>query len=277
MGSSNDWNYAKAIPAFKKIAGDPISEAYTPYGLPYYAIIAAMLNKGKLKVNTPEYDFEIQNGHLVHVLGPSQYAGSKINLSVQPRPVFRTWPEYVKTAIPIIEKDFKTAAPDFQMLSDKIEALFSTNTAVGGASSDRSISDIMTITPFKTTPGEQFYYLESTGFHLELRQTGGSTVVDVSINLKTGKTSTVLINRAVIENDAAYKEYINFVVTRKNDLEVYTQSIIPTLQASPYASADRKFASDVAALEKDIDTFYNKHCKTHIDMLKGANQLQKVI
>jgi hypothetical protein len=277
MSSSNDWSYTKAIPAFKKIAGNPIGEAYTPYGLPYYVIIAAMLNKNKMKISTPEYEFEIKNGNLIRVLGPSAYAGSKIDLSNQPRPVFRPWPEYVKTATPIVETNFKDALPEYQALSDKIETLYNSNTSVGGALSDGAISAIAATTPFKTAPDESFYYTESNGFHLELKQPGGSTVLDVKMDLGTGKTKTVLTNRASIESDAAHKQFVNFVVARKDNLEVYAQSIIPMLQVSPQALNDKRFANDIATLEKDIDAFYNKRCKPAIDMLKGANQLQKVI
>jgi len=276
MSSANNWNYVKAIPAFKKIATDPISEAYTPYGLPYYVIIAGMISKGKMNLVTDEYDFKIENGKLVRILGPSVYAGSKMNMGAQPKPVFRSWPEYLKAATPVVEKDLKSAASDYKALVQRVETLYSTHLGSHGALSEDAIAKTTTV-PFATNPGESFYYTESQGFKLELRQSGGGTEIYVGMNLDTGKLDTTLASRALIQNDKEYKTFIDFVTHRKPALEAHALKMIPKLKASPYAQSEAKFAADIKTLEKDIDNFYVKHCKSAIEMLKGANQLQTVI
>ena len=277
MTAANNWNYEKAIPAFKKIASDPITGAYTPYGLPYYVLVAAMLNKQKLKLVTNEYDFEIMNGKLVRALGPSVYSGSKMDMGVQPRPVFRPWPEYMKTAQPIVNKDFKQASTDYAALMDKVELLYNSQTKQEGSLSDAAIAVMTASTPFQTAPDESFRYTESQGFHLELKQPGGATELDVGMDLKTGKINTTFVSRAIINKDADYARFTAFVVGRKIDLEAYVKTLIPALQASPYVANEAKMAANIKAIEKDIDMFYNKHCKSAIEMLKGANQLQTVI
>ena len=277
MTSTNDWNYMKAIPAFKKIAHDPISEPYSTYGLPYYVIIAAMLAKKKMNLVTNEYDFKIENGHLVRVLGPSVYSGSKMNLGTQPRPVFRPWVEYAKTALPIVMKDLKSAQIDYAALVNKIEAVATANQSTEGALSSTAVHEEgLKKIPFNTNPDESFYYNESMGFHLELKQTGGSTEISTGMDLKTGKVNTTIVNHAIVD-DAGYAKFVNFITVRKTDLETYALQLIPKLQGSTHAANDTKFKNDIKALEKDIDDFYNKHCKSSIDLLKGANQLQQVI
>jgi hypothetical protein len=236
-----------------------------------------MLNKGKLTLSTPEYEFEIRNGMLVRALGPSVYAGSKIDLSAQPRPVFRSWHEYVKTAIPIVEKNLKNATAEYRALADRVEALYTSNMVVGGALSEVAIQDIMSVTPFKTAPEEMFYYREAVGFHLELKQSCGCTELETKVDLDANKTKSSLKTNATIDNVTEHMRFVAFVTTRKNDLEVYAQQMIPKLQSSPQAVNDKRFAGDILAFEKDVDAFYNKHCKPAIDMLKGANQLQKVV
>ena len=277
MSSANNWNYEKAIPAFKKAANNPITEAYTPYGLPYYVIIAAMLNKQKLKMVTNEYDFEISNGGLVRALGPSVYSGSKMHMGTQPRPVFRPWPEYMKTAQPIVNKDLRQASTDYAALMDKVELLYNSQIKQEGSLSETAIAAMTAAAPFKTAPDESFRYTESQGFHLELKQPGGATELDVGMDLKTGKINTTFVSRAIIDRDVDYARFTAFVVGRKIDLEAYAKTLIPALQASPFVANEAKMAGDIKAVEKDIDVFYNKHCKAAIEMLKGANQLQTVI
>ena len=278
MTSTHKWNYEVAIPAFKQVTKDPISEKYSPYGLPYYAIIAAMMTKGKANINTKNYEFEIKNGKLEKILGPSVYAGSKMFLNAQPRPVFRPWNEYVSSVIEIMDADYPTAAPDYRQLSDKITTLYEKYAAAAGALSGEAIQAVEPKAgKFVAAGDESFYYEEVSGYHLELRQEGGGTEIDVGMDLKTGKLNTTLMTRASLTKKTDYDRFVKFVTTRKTDLEKYVQGLIPHLKASPQAQNEAVFKADTDAIEKDITAFYDKHCKPSIEALRNANQLQGVI
>ena len=278
MSSAKQWNYEKAIPAFKEITKDPINLPYSPYGLPYYVIVATMMKKSKTTLVNADYDFKIEGGVLTKMLGPSVYPGSKMFLNSQPRPVFRAWHEYIESTIPIVEADYPEALADLKTLSDKITTTYNKYLAENGALSDEAIAEVAKkVGVFKSLPDESYSYSETSGFHLELRQTGGGTEIDVGMDIKTGKTNTTIMSRALLTNDSDYNRFTKFITTRKKDLENYARKQTGQLKSSKFVQSEKQLDADIKVLEGDITAFYDKHCKTGVEMLRNANQLQSVI
>jgi len=280
MSLASTWNYDKAIVEFKKIAGDPISEKYTPYGIPYYALIAAMVQGSRKQVKDSCFEFEISNGKLSKAWGPSIYPGSKMNLAMQPRPTFRAWREYMELVAPLVAKLYPSAKTDFDAVVVATQNLVIKYDGVADAMGYEAISAAIATTPQNAFPCLKNERLSIRPGMLQLNlehKTGGVEITVLLKELLAKQPATAIMARFAVDVQAELDEALNFMAVRKTAFEAYAATLIGSLTGGQAAQSEAAFKQDEAALEAALDAFYAKHCKGPIDMLKNANQLQQVI